>query len=338
MDDRTNKVVSEVRALLEETYSFTSTAKRAQENINAALDLLDKLYATAPTAPVADTVADKLADQFIRASLGPMRQALSEEESQPFYDLAWEHGASSTNSLAGDELESVIFSTSEFEAFCAALNHTAPAESEHDKAFRDLATSGTAIMVDGKRVDPRDVFEPAPAEAAERRDYIKHYYGPDVSAEAAVAMVGEPMPLRDFVTKISKQDAPKPDYWSSCHQCERNASEAEDLLDANPVASPPAPAPQEPSKAREALRPFANWGRGFGPYGRADCWVIAKSPSGKTLTMGDIRNAVAAYDAANQDAALDSVPPGCTNNTENFPCRHWCGKAQCKPTAAKSGG
>ena len=43
-----------------------------------------------------------------------------------------------------------------------------------------------------------------------------------------------------------------------------------------------------------ALRPFAKWGEGFGPYAREDSWVIATTPSGKTLTMGDIRSAVAA--------------------------------------------
>jgi len=43
-----------------------------------------------------------------------------------------------------------------------------------------------------------------------------------------------------------------------------------------------------------ALRPFAKWGEGFGPYGRDDSWVIATTPSGKTLTMGDIRTARAA--------------------------------------------
>lgn len=40
-----------------------------------------------------------------------------------------------------------------------------------------------------------------------------------------------------------------------------------------------------------ALRPFAHWASGFGPYGRDDSWVIATTPSGKTLTMGDVRRA-----------------------------------------------
>ncbi len=48
-------------------------------------------------------------------------EALSEEQSQPFYDLAWKHGARRFVSFAGDELESLSFGPSEFEAFCVAL-------------------------------------------------------------------------------------------------------------------------------------------------------------------------------------------------------------------------
>jgi hypothetical protein len=48
---------------------------------------------------------------------------------------------------------------------------------------------------------------------------------------------------------------------------------------------------------RAALRPFARWGEGFGPHGREDSWVIATTPTGKTLTMGDILDACAAYAA-----------------------------------------
>jgi hypothetical protein len=42
--------------------------------------------------------------------------------------------------------------------------HPAPAETENEKVMRDLLTTGTAIMFDGKRMDPCDVFEPAPAD------------------------------------------------------------------------------------------------------------------------------------------------------------------------------
>lgn len=37
---------------------------------------------------------------------------------------------------------------------------------------------------------------------------------------------------REFVERVSKQKPEKPDYWSTCMQCERNISDAEDLIDA----------------------------------------------------------------------------------------------------------
>jgi chromosome segregation ATPase len=38
--------------------------------------------------------------------------------------------------------------------------------------------------------------------------------------------------LENFVSEVAKQKPEKPDYWSSCSQCERNASNAEELIDA----------------------------------------------------------------------------------------------------------
>lgn len=35
---------------------------------------------------------------------------------------------------------------------------------------------------------------------------------------------------REFITGVAQQKPEKPDYWSSCGQCERNSSRAEDLL------------------------------------------------------------------------------------------------------------
>lgn len=36
--------------------------------------------------------------------------------------------------------------------------------------------------------------------------------------------------LREFIGDVSKQTPEKPDYWSSCSQCEHNSSEAEDFI------------------------------------------------------------------------------------------------------------
>ena len=38
--------------------------------------------------------------------------------------------------------------------------------------------------------------------------------------------------LLEFVQKIKKQTPEKPDYWSSCSQCEHNSNEGEDILEA----------------------------------------------------------------------------------------------------------
>jgi hypothetical protein len=50
------------------------------------------------------------------------------EASQPFYDLAWKHGASQHLSFDGDELESLTFSAKDFENFCVALTPAAPTQ------------------------------------------------------------------------------------------------------------------------------------------------------------------------------------------------------------------
>lgn len=47
----------------------------------------------------------------------------------------------------------------------------------------------------------------------------------------------------EFVARVAAQKPEKPDYWSSCGQCERNASDAEDLL-AAAAPQPGAPTPK----------------------------------------------------------------------------------------------
>ncbi|HEX2656149.1 MAG TPA: hypothetical protein VHN11_21205 [Xanthobacteraceae bacterium] len=36
--------------------------------------------------------------------------------------------------------------------------------------------------------------------------------------------------FREFVARVAKQKPEKPDYWNSCGQCERNISDAEELM------------------------------------------------------------------------------------------------------------
>lgn len=63
-----------------------------------------------------------------------------------------------------------------------------------------------------------------------------------VKAEAIEAQ-GVPYGLREFVQRVAKQKPEKPDYWSACGQCERNISDAEDLIASAPPAPQAEPAP-----------------------------------------------------------------------------------------------
>lgn len=42
--------------------------------------------------------------------------------------------------------------------------------------------------------------------------------------------------LKDFIREIADQKPEKPDYWSSCSQCEGNSRMAQELLEAAPSA------------------------------------------------------------------------------------------------------
>ena len=49
----------------------------------------------------------------------------------------------------------------------------------------------------------------------------------------------KPVALREFVERVAKQKPEKPDYWSSCGQCERNINDAEGVLEATPPQRKP---------------------------------------------------------------------------------------------------
>lgn len=53
----------------------------------------------------------------------------------------------------------------------------------------------------------------------------------DLKVELAAAQA-DVKRMQEFITDISKQKPEKPDYWSSCGQCEHNISQAEDILEA----------------------------------------------------------------------------------------------------------
>ena len=54
---------------------------------------------------------------------------------------------------------------------------------------------------------------------------------------AHAASIKRELMLLEFVQKIKKQTPEKPDYWTPCGQCERNSSEAEDVLAATEPTS-----------------------------------------------------------------------------------------------------
>ena len=58
-----------------------------------------------------------------------------------------------------------------------------------------------------------------------------------LQAEQLAALAEQNEKMRAFVIKVSEQTPEKPDYWSSCGQCEHNSSNAEDLLELPDLAS-----------------------------------------------------------------------------------------------------
>lgn len=65
--------------------------------------------------------------------------------------------------------------------------------------------------------------------------------------------------MRAFVIKVSEQTPEKPDYWSSCGQCEHNSSNAEDLLELPDLATPAINRIKS-----EGMREAAKWFRELG--------------------------------------------------------------------------
>ena len=58
-----------------------------------------------------------------------------------------------------------------------------------------------------------------------------HYKGKQDGQKVPDGMQLVPDSLVEFITQVQGQTPEKPDYWSSCGQCEHNANRADDLLD-----------------------------------------------------------------------------------------------------------
>lgn len=78
--------------------------------------------------------------------------------------------------------------------------------------------------------------------AAWASDYATTDYTDEMATKAAAEfrrlsaerdrLAAECEALRAFVTRVAEQKPEKPDYWSSCGQCDHNISDAQDLIDA----------------------------------------------------------------------------------------------------------
>ena len=73
-----------------------------------------------------------------------------------------------------------------------------------------------------------------------------------------LAEMAEAIRVKDAVlSEIAKQTPEKPDYWSSCSQCERNISDAEEALTAPPY--PEILAARDQRVAEAAFKAGAVW-------------------------------------------------------------------------------
>jgi len=53
----------------------------------------------------------------------------------------------------------------------------------------------------------------------------------ELAAKIPDGIVPVPKSFIDFVRRVKGQIPEKPDYWSSCSQCESNSNDADDLVD-----------------------------------------------------------------------------------------------------------
>lgn len=69
-------------------------------------------------------------------------------------------------------------------------------------------------------------------DASDMREYALEAVNAALATQADAPEAGQEADtkLRAFVLKVSRQKPEKPDYWSSCGQCEHNISDAEDLI------------------------------------------------------------------------------------------------------------
>jgi len=160
------------------------------------MNLLEKIEAAldCATPPVADLLRE--CEAYVRAGMDQQPTAWVLEFMSPGGDishcLSWQKsGAGVCNRLEGSEHEMALFTHP---------NHPIPPVGECEELL-------LIAHMDG------------------------YYKGKQDGQKVPDGMQLVPDSLVEFITQVQGQTPEKPDYWSSCGQCEHNANRADDLLD-----------------------------------------------------------------------------------------------------------
>ncbi|WP_257827898.1 hypothetical protein [Burkholderia glumae] len=100
-------------------------------------------------------------------------------------------------------------------------------EPDAQHAVADMANIGYALMQTIERMVPGYCWNESPTEIVS--DLLNE------RDEARASQAPAPADTRDvaaFIREVATQKPEKPDHWSPCGQCQRNAERAQDLLDA----------------------------------------------------------------------------------------------------------
>lgn len=124
-DHQTREIVNQLRDCAKEYHATQQLRERLLDVLGPMIDWVRAVQAptTAQAAPAGD---------------------LPEEQTQPWYDLAWRHGARRHTSFDGDELTELSFSPTQFDAFCADLAPAAGAVAGPTDATRNAWQQGYA--------------------------------------------------------------------------------------------------------------------------------------------------------------------------------------------------
>ena len=136
-----------------------------------------------------------------------VKEALTQPEQEP---VAWEQFYPD---IGKPQIEQPKVRTGDclLVGVCASEGHKIQAKQE---PWRESASDYERGVIDGRQMQAKSSVDKA----------VNRLTQPEQ----------EPVAWREFIEQVAKQKPEKPDYWSSCSQCERNINDAEDLLEAIP--------------------------------------------------------------------------------------------------------